>query len=107
MNWTLIGFLAMNFVLSVTGDVMAKVWAVTDKMTYFYIGLGVNVFTMITFMLVVRSGGLSIGSNAALILTMLGNLAIGVLIFKEVVTPIQWVGVALGLVAAFLVLRSA
>lgn len=105
MNWSLVGFLAINFVFSTTGDILAKVWGVTGDIRWFYTVLALGVFTSITFMLVVRSGGLSVGSTVALLLTMIANITVGVFFFNEALMVSQWFGIALGLVAAILILR--
>ncbi len=104
-SWVLIGFLALNLALSVTADAIAKVWAVTDRVVWMYAGLGVSVISMITFMFIVRHGGLGVGSSLALLLVMVGNVLIGFLFFKEAIAPEQWVGIALGFVAVVLLLN--
>ena len=97
--------LAVNLTLALTSDAFAKLWSVTHQALWFYLSLGLGIITVISFMLVVRLGGLSVGSTVALILTMIGNVLIGLFFFKETLLPMQWVGVMLGLVAVLLVLR--
>ena len=104
-NLSLIGILAINLALALTGDALAKVWAVTNQTRWFYASLGLGIITFISFMLVVRHGGLSVGSTIALILTMIGNVVIGLSFFKETLVPTQWVGIILGLIAVLLILR--
>jgi len=55
-------------------------------------------------MLVVREGGLAVGSTIALLLTILSTVLIGFLIFKETVALGQWLGIGLGLIAIPLIL---
>ncbi len=104
MNWSLLGVLVINLILSVTGDVFAKIWATTNDIRWFYTSLSVGIFTLLSFIFVVRTGGLSIGGTVALLLTMIGTVIIGVTFFKETLIPTQWLGIVLGLVAILLVL---
>ena len=105
MNWNLIGLLVINLAFALASDAFAKVWSVNHQARWFYMALVLGIGAIITFMLVVRSGGLSVGSTIALILTMVGNVLIGLYFFKEVLVPMQWIGIILGFIAVLLVLR--
>src|SRR4051812_34883441 len=104
-NWNLIGLLIINLILALTGDALAKVWAVNHEARWFYIALAIGIVTIISFMLVVRSGGLTVGSTVALILTMIGNVLVGLFFFKETLLPTQWIGLALGFLAVLFMLN--
>ncbi len=105
INWLFFIFLGLNFILSTTGDTTAKLWAIHPGQKWLWITLAINVFTSITFMLVIRESGLAIGSAIMLLLTMLSTLLIGYLIFKEHIANGQWVGIALGFIAVLFLLK--
>ena len=105
MNWSLLGFLALNLAIALTGNALAKTWALDPTPRNFAWALGVGLFTVVSFMLVVRAGGLASGSSIALLLTLMGNIAIGVLFFQETISLGQWIGIVLGCVAACLILN--
>jgi hypothetical protein len=104
MNWILLGFLAINLTLATLGDIAAKIWAINSSPKWFLVSLGINIVTVITFMFVVREGGLAIGSSIALLLTMITLTCAGFFIFHEHITLSQWVGIGLGILSASLML---
>ena len=105
INWLFFGFLALNFILSTTGDTTAKLWAIHPGQKWLWVTLAINIFTTLTFMLVIRQSGLAIGSAIMLLLTMLSTLLIGYLIFKEHIASGQWVGLVLAFVAVLFLLK--
>lgn len=105
MNWTLIGLLAINLIFSTLADTAAKMWAINPGHKWFWIALSISIGTFITFALVIREGGLAIGSTIALLLTILTTVSIGFFIFKEPVTLGQWLGIGLGLLSILFILE--
>jgi len=105
INWLLILIVLLNLGFAITGDICAKLWGVTNLSKWFYIGLGINIFTMITFMTIIRLGGLAITTAIVLLLTILLNVLIGFLVFHEKIYPLQWCGIGLGLIAIMLLLN--
>jgi|GEM_PF-1256841 len=103
LNWTLIGIAAANLTLSTAGDICAKLWGMPGGQKWLYIGMAINVFTIFSFMAVVRWGGLAVSSTVVLILTIVLNTLVGAFIFRESVAPTQWAGIALGVIAIVLV----
>jgi drug/metabolite transporter (DMT)-like permease len=104
MDWELIGLLGLNFILSTTGDTISKVWATHPGPKWALVTIGLSVLTAISWMLVVRRTGLSVGSAIMLLLTMLSTVTIGFLIFGEQITRGQTIGIALGFLAALFLL---
>lgn len=98
------GFLAINLILATLGDIAAKIWAVNPTQKWFLISMGINIVTLITFMFVIREGGLAIGSSIALLLTMMALTCAGFFIFKEHISLEQWIGIGLGIFAVVLML---
>jgi len=105
INWLFLLFLGLNFILSTTGDTTAKLWAIHPGQKWLWVTLAINVFTSLSFMLVIRQSGLAVGSAIMLLLTMLSTLLIGYLIFKEHLTNGQWVGISLGFLAVLFLLN--
>jgi drug/metabolite transporter (DMT)-like permease len=97
--------LGLNFILSTAGDTAAKLWAINPGQKWLLITIAINVFTTISFMLVIRQSGLAVGSTIMLLLTMVSTFLIGYLIFKEQITSGQWVGIALGFCAVLFLLN--
>src|SRR3989338_10320479 len=89
----------INLTFSTLGDICAKLWGLTNNEKWFYIGLPINLVTIIAFMFIVRMGGLAIPTTIVLILTILLNVGIGFLIFNEAIIFAQWVGIVMALVA--------
>ncbi len=105
MNWLLIGLLGLNFVLSTAGDSISKIWATHPGSKWALITIGLSALTAISWMLVVRRIGLTVGSTIMLLLTMIATALIGLLIFKEEITRGQGVGIILGFIAALFMLN--
>lgn len=103
-SWFFIGFLVLNFVLSTAGDTAAKLWAINPGQKWFWITVALSLVTSISFMLVVREGGLTVGSTIMLLLTMLSTALIGLLVFGERVDTSQWIGFVFGFIAVFFLL---
>ncbi len=104
MNWPLVVAVIFNLTFSTLGDICAKMWGVSNSMYWFWIGLGVNIFTIIGFMTVVKLGGLGIATAIVLLLTLIINVSLGYLFFKEAISPVQWVGLVVGAIAILLLL---
>ena len=95
----LVGVIALNLIFSTVGDAMAKIWGITNHLLWLWVGLGINVFTIFFFMVAVKLGGLAVNTTIILILTIVLNVFVGFLIFHEKIAPVQWFGIALGLIA--------
>jgi drug/metabolite transporter (DMT)-like permease len=103
MNWSLIMAVALTLTFSTIGDVCAKLWGLTNDQKWIVIGLPVNFLTILMFMIVVRLGGLAIPTAVTLLLTIVINVSVGIAVFGEQVNVIQGIGLALGIVAIFLI----
>lgn len=105
ITWPIIAAVAVNLTFSTLGDICAKYWGMTNNQMWFYIGLPINIITIIAFMFIVKLGGLAIPTTIVLILTMVINVTFGYLMFKEQIHIGQWVGIVLGLSAILLILE--
>lgn len=105
MNWALIGLLALNVGFALTTNVLAKMWALHQQPRALAVALSTGLLAIVTFILIIRAGGLAVGSSVALLLTLIGNVLFGFLYFKEVLSTGQWAGIILGFVAVLLILN--
>jgi drug/metabolite transporter (DMT)-like permease len=103
-NWPLILAVVINLTASTLGDVCAKMWGLTGNQRWFYIALPINIVTIVAFMFIIRFGGLAIPTTIVLILTILINVTLGFIFFKEAISVQQWIGITLALVAIPLLL---
>lgn len=94
----------LNLIFSTVGDIFAKEWGLTGDRSWLWFGMGINVLTIFFFMASIRYGNLSTTSAILLILTIIINAGVGFLFFHEHIVISQWIGIALGLVAAMLIL---
>jgi len=106
LTLALLASIAANLACSTIGDICSELWRTTGGHEWFYIGFGVNIFTVLFFMIAIRLGGLSITTAFVLIITILTNVGIGHFVFNESVNSVQWAGVILGIIAITLVLHS-
>ena len=103
-SWPLIWAVVINLTFSTLGDVCAKIWGLTGNQRWFYIALPISLVTIVAFLFIVRLGGLAIPTTIVLILTILINVTIGAVFFKEPIFTQQWVGIVLALFAIPLLL---
>lgn len=104
-NWPIILIVLTNLTFSTLGDISAKFWGITNNYKWFYIGLAVNVITVIAWMMIVRFAGLAIPTTIVLILTIILNVSFGFLMFHEKINFGQWVGIGLGILSVLLILE--
>jgi drug/metabolite transporter (DMT)-like permease len=103
MKWTLIGLLAINLVFATVSDTAAKMWAMNYGSKWLFIALVISLGAFVTFSMVIREGGLAVGSTIALLLTIMTTVFIGSYFFKENVSFGQWIGIGLGLFSILLI----
>ena len=94
--WALLCFAAIAVV---TGDVFAKYWSTNTKSVFYFAALIAYAFSGFFFIPTLLREGLVITSVIWSILSIIGFLAVGILIFKETLTILQIVGVIFGILA--------
>jgi drug/metabolite transporter (DMT)-like permease len=99
----ILAILAVNLTFSTIGDTLAKVSGVTNNLYWFYLGLAVNVITVISFMTLIRLEGMAEVASIVLILTVLIDVFVGFHVFHEQIEPVQWVGIGTGILAVLLI----
>jgi multidrug transporter EmrE-like cation transporter len=92
--------------ISVVGDLCGKLWAI-GKGWYFYpIALVVWTLGSIVYLPVLAKQGLIIATLMWCFFNILGFVFLGVVVFKETLTPLQWGGVFLGITGMVLLTSS-
>ncbi|MEK7547031.1 MAG: SMR family transporter [Patescibacteria group bacterium] len=94
--WTLLCFAAISVV---TGDVLAKYWSTNTKPVFYFAALTAYAFSGFFYIPTLLREGLVVTSIIWSILSIVGFLVVGILIFKETLTPLQIVGIILGIIA--------
>ncbi len=97
INWPLIITVLVNLTFSALGDIAAKMWGITNNQKWFFIALPINIITIVAYTIIVRIGGLAVPTTIVLVLTILINVLLGFLLFKENILLEQWIGIALAL----------
>ncbi len=94
--WVLLCLAAISVV---TGDVLAKYWSTNTKSVFYFAGLIAYAFSGFFYIPTLLREGLVATSVIWSILSVIGFLVVGILLFKETLTPLQIVGVILGIIA--------
>lgn len=94
--WILLCLAATSVIL---GDVLAKYWSTNVKPVFYFAALIAYGFSGFFYIPTLLREGLVITSVIWSILSIVGFLAVGIILFKETLTPLQIVGVILGIVA--------
>ncbi len=94
--WVLLCLAAISVV---AGDVLAKYWSTNLKSVFYFLALIAYAFSGFFYIPTLLREGLVITSVIWSILSIIGFLAVGILIFKETLTSLQIVGVIFGILA--------
>lgn len=104
MNPTLQVILAA--LISVVGDLCGKLWA-TGKGWWFYpAALVIWTLGSVVYLPVLAKQGLVVATLLWCFFNVLGFVFLGVVLFKETLTPMQWAGVILGVIGMALLSTS-
>ncbi len=94
--WVLLCLAAISVV---TGDVLAKYWSTNVKSVFYFAALVAYAFSGFFYIPTLLREGLVVTSVVWSILSIIGFLAVGIILFKETLTPLQIAGVVLGILA--------
>lgn len=83
----------------VVGDIFAKYWSINTKPVFYFIALIAYAFSGFFYIPTLLREGLVVTSVIWSITSIIGFLAVGILLFKETLTPLQIIGVVLGIIA--------
>jgi len=94
--------LSLSIIGVISGDYFAKSWSVNRQPLFFILGMIGYLASGLFYTPTLLKKGLVITSVIWSVVSTIGFILIGVLIFKEELSPLQIAGVALGSVALVL-----
>ena len=94
--WALLCFAAISVV---AGDIFAKYWSANAKSVFYFAALIAYAFSGFFYIPTLLREGLVVTSVIWSILSIVGFLFVGIILFKETLTPLQIAGVVLGVIA--------
>ena len=96
-------FITLAVILEVIGDVLFKKWSIGEKNSLFTLGLAIYFLGSIFWALSLRYEYLTKAISIFTLLNLIIITLVGALIFKEDLSLINKIGVALGVVAIILI----
>jgi multidrug transporter EmrE-like cation transporter len=90
----------------ISGDYFAKYWSVEQRGWMYALAIVGYALSAVFYIPTLLREGLVVTSVVWVVLSTIGFLVVGILIFHETLTPLQWVGVGLG-IASLLILTIA
>jgi multidrug transporter EmrE-like cation transporter len=90
-------------IFEIGGDVLFKKWAIENKNLYFVIGFIIYIFAILALALSLKYGSLSKAISILTIINFVVIALVGLLIFKEDVSLLNKVGIALGVISVILI----
>ncbi|MEI6057924.1 MAG: hypothetical protein WCQ60_03055 [bacterium] len=97
-----LGLIVLAALSVITGDYAAKAWSVHHKSSYFLLALAGYFFSGFFYIPTLMRDGLIVTSVTWVLLSTIGFLVIGLLIFKETLSVAQAIAVVLGIVSVII-----
>jgi drug/metabolite transporter (DMT)-like permease len=91
--------IAVSVIFVTLGDYYGKKWSVTNETVYFVVAAGASLLSGVFYFPVLFKHDLVTSSIIWTVLSILAFVVIGVLVYKEVLTPVQLVGAVLGIIS--------
>lgn len=101
----LLGYLTASALFSVVGNIFGKRWATQPRVSYLTWTLILFTVSSVFYLFALRYEKLGVVSITWDMLTSLGLVTIGYFVFKEVLTPVQFGGIALIFIGQYLLFR--
>ncbi len=98
--WALLSLSATSVIL---GDFFGKYWSTNSKTTFFFCAVVCYILSGIFYVPTLLREGLIITSLIWSLLSIIGFLLIGFVLFNETVTATQAIGIVLGIISLVLV----
>ena len=95
MKFTILGFLLIGGVLLTLGDIALKKWAVTDKYSFYNLGLLLYLVGVIFFSFTLREKNLAIANTILVTVNIVSLVAVSYFYFQEKLSIIQLGGIVL------------
>ena len=102
-TWLLLGISASGVI---TGDYFAKLWSTNQRGLFILLSIAGYAVSSLFYIPTLLRGGLVVTSIIWCVLSIIGFLFIGVYMFHESLSGLQWVGVGLG-ITSLIVLSAA
>ena len=83
----------------VSGDYFAKYWSINHKPIFVILAFVGYAISSLFYFPTLLSKGLVVTSVAWSVLSIIGFMVVGILIFNETLTPTQWLGAGFGIVS--------
>lgn len=92
-------FILLSASSVISGDYFAKLWSVQPRPSLFILAVVAYSLSGIFYTPALLKEGLVLTSLVWSLLTIVGFLFIGLVLFNETLSPVQWTGAALGIIA--------
>lgn len=102
-KYLFLGLVFVGTLLEVSGDVMFKKWALEEQNRFLIIGLIVYFAGAVPWAFSLKHADISEAIVVFMVLNVVGALLAGAVIFHDVLTDIQKVGVLFGIVSIILI----
>lgn len=83
----------------IAGDYFSKSWSVNQRVSLAALAIAGYACSAIFYMPTLLREGLIVTSVVWSVLSIIGFLVIGLFVFNETLTPLQWLGVGFGVVS--------
>ncbi len=97
-----LALLVISATFTITGDVFAKYWSLNTRPLFFLLGVLFYSAGTIPFIPTLLREGLVVTAMIWSLISILGFIAVGIIIFKETLTTYQTIGAFLGIIALVL-----
>jgi len=102
MSWIVYLLLFVSGIFVVLGDYFAKLWSVKQNLWIFIFSMIAYTLSSLLFIPVLLRGDLIITALIWSLVNIIGFTFVGLYIFKEELSVMQMIGVALGIIAMIL-----
>ena len=102
VDWGVIGLIAVAAACEVTGDLLLKYWAETDDVRLMAGGLATYLVSLVCFAFALKRGQLAVIVAFWVAIALVLMAVLGWLLFGEKLSPRNAAGIALVLIALFL-----
>ena len=105
MKWKWIAPLSMLVLFELIADILAKEWSTRASGYLWIVALAAYIIGNAFWLLALKNGAeLSRGVIIFSVMSEVLAILIGVLLYKEILTPLQWSGIVLGFVSLIMIL---
>lgn len=103
LKLSFIGLIAIAVLFEVAGDIFFKKWSVDNKTVFLYVGLLVYFIGTIFWAISLKYEYLSVAISFFTIFNLIVGVLVGVFYFKEDLSMVNRIGIAIGILSIFLI----